>query len=226
MAMTKVVCVYQSGGDFDPLHVRRLSDQVFRNSPSDTEFVCLTDRPSDVNALGVRTLNLENRWPEYWCKIEAFRLSGPILYLDLDVTITGDLLPLMQAAETCRFIGIRHYRLFGINSSVMAWNGDASIVYKRFARKPRVIIEQYKKSTIEAVGVPYGDQGFIWHMAPRGRVYWDEMCPGMIMSYKKDWVAASEDVKSDVRIVFFHGRPRPWDVPEIAVDTRKDGRHR
>jgi hypothetical protein len=92
-----VVCVLWMG-DFEsrrysPAWVTRLREQVAAWLPPH-RFVCL----SNVDVPGVETLRLGTDWPGWWAKLDIFNpaheLGERVLYLDLDVFVTGDLTPL------------------------------------------------------------------------------------------------------------------------------------
>lgn len=93
-----VACVLWVGTFHDrrysPAWVTRLRDMVARWLPVPHRFVCL----SNVPVPGVETQPLTTDRPGWWAKLEVFNqaqaLGGRVLYLDLDVFITGDLTPL------------------------------------------------------------------------------------------------------------------------------------
>lgn len=97
-----VVCVLWMGTfearAYSPAWVTRLRDQVAAHLPLDHRFVCL----SNVDVPGVETKPLVTEWPGWWAKVEIFNpandLGDRVLYLDLDVFVTGDLTPLVQQA--------------------------------------------------------------------------------------------------------------------------------
>lgn len=93
-----VACVLWVG-DFErrrysPAWVTRLRDMVAAHLPVPHRFVCL----SNVSVPGVETLPLATGWPGWWAKLEIFNpahdLGDRVLYLDLDVFVTGDLTPI------------------------------------------------------------------------------------------------------------------------------------
>jgi hypothetical protein len=186
-----ILTVLRSGGEYDWSHVERLRHQCAMFA-GDSRFHCLHD---DL---------MHHDWPSWWAKIEMFRLQGPILYMDLDTTIRGDLTPLLRAAEQHDFIALRNPlptpSRFG--SGLMAWRGDMSHVYHRFALAPEHHMRRCVTPTV------WGDQGFIAESEP-DPVLWQDLFPGEIVSWKAD---CKEGVPENARVVYFHGRPRPWDV--------------
>lgn len=95
-----VVCVLWMGEfenrKYSPEWVVRVRDMVAAHLPLPHRFVCI----SNVDVPGVETLPLVTGWPGWWAKIEVFNpnlnLGDRVLYLDLDVYITGDLTPLVE----------------------------------------------------------------------------------------------------------------------------------
>lgn len=90
-----VACVLWMG-DFEerrysPEWVLRLREMVAVWLPEPHRFVCL----SNVDVPGVETIPLTTGWPGWWAKLEVFNCSNDlgdrVLYLDLDVFVTGDL---------------------------------------------------------------------------------------------------------------------------------------
>ena len=108
----------------------------------DCEFLCLTDMVDGVERLNVPCAALAHDWPGttarlarfdvwpgFWSKIEVYRVSGPCLYLDLDVIIVGDLSPLLEQCRVHELIICADFWIGGphaVNSSVVGWRGDAA----------------------------------------------------------------------------------------------------
>jgi hypothetical protein len=187
----RILTVFRESRDYRPEHVERIRAQCARYAP-DTEFLCLRDEL------------LPENWPGWWCKLSLFTLPGPILYMDLDTVIVGDLAPLLEAATQHRFIALRNPlptpSRFG--SGLMAWSGDMSHIYRRFADDPW---HHMARCTTQKL---WGDQGFIAEDEPNP-VFWQDLFPGEILSWKVDCKAGVPD---EARVVYFHGTPRPWDV--------------
>jgi hypothetical protein len=204
--MVTVVCVLKSGGDFRPKHVARLYTQVIGNVPIGTSFICLTDQPDEIHAYGIPAVLLDHSWYGHgrWAKLEMFRFVGPCLYLDLDLTVVGELHPLVQAAEQHEFIASDGYIKKGFNSSIMAWRDDLSWIYKSFAAKADEWITYYataEKSDKEKRG---HDQAFL-NDTIDAAVLWQDILPGMVMLWYEKWQ------EEDCRVVISTSRPRPWE---------------
>ncbi len=137
--------------------------------------------------------------PGWWAKVDLFkpgRFTGRVLYLDLDVTVVGSLDEI--AAYPDPFIAIRDYQYpLTINTSVMAWDaGYADAVFTDF--------------TPDVMNRLHGDQNWIHEKAVVSQIprAW---CP----SYRPH-IAPPGKVPADAKVIVFHGRPKPWEVPAFA----------
>ena len=197
-----ILTVLKSGGDYKPEHVERLHGQWQQFAPCDSSFLCLTDMglPSYI-----QSEPLEHGWPGWWSKIEIFKHRGPVLYMDLDTSIIGPLAPLCLAATTSPFVALRDFNPTArdMGSGLMAWNGDQIRIYEEFLRDPELNMARCKTPQ------RWGDQGFIEQLA-YPRVYWQNILPGLVVSYKKHCKGGK--APHDAHVVCFHGKPRPWDV--------------
>lgn len=200
---TTVLCVLRLGGGFDHGHVARLRHQVRRHAPR-SPFVALTDSkivPADC------ARRLEHGWPGWWSKVEALRVPGPCLYLDLDVSVVGDLGPLLDEAARHDLVMCRGF--WGdedpnpLNSSIMGWRGDA----------PRRLHDLFLTRPAEFIGrgrarACWGDQGFIAANFEGRIAAWQDLLPGAVVSYKRG--ALRGERMDDCRVLASHGDPRPW----------------
>jgi hypothetical protein len=199
-----VACVLRScGPDYGPGNVEALRDNLARHS--DARLVCL----SDVDVPCER-VPLVHDWPGWWSKVELFRFSypEPVLYVDLDTVFLSDPAPLFRE----RFTMLARLNQPGdVGSGIMSWSGDYSQVYRRFAASPGRFVAEYKTTP------KCGDQGFIRDTIglPNIDTYRVSDCA----SYKGHCTSMG---KRPFRmpeprpiVVYFHGRPRPWEVPPI-----------
>jgi len=194
-----VACVLRSGGIYNPNWVTRLRRQVDRHLSEPCRFVCFTDR----DGLPCERIPLEHAWPGWWAKLELFRLPGPVLYLDLDTLVLGDLGDIAALARGRPFVMLRDfYQVTRRGSGVMAWSGDSSEIYEIFADAPLHWMEKSDR----------GDQGFIEQTALGAiSALWQSELPGQIVSYKRD--ACDVAAPAGARLMCFHGAPKQCDLP-------------
>lgn len=154
--MITVACVLRQGGKvgYDATWVSKLRNSVRRNLQMPHRFVCLSD--CDVNC---ERIPLINAGIGFWSKLELFRpklLTGPILYLDLDTVICGNLDEIVQRIQHEDFVMLHETDKNVVSSAVMWWQGDHSYLYNQWLEQPvDAWYAQYSKMP------RYGDQAFI-----------------------------------------------------------------
>jgi hypothetical protein len=223
-----ILCV-RFGNKYGPEYVERLRNMIGRHLTVPYEFVCLTDDQHPIE--GVRSILMPDQGyaKKWWHKVHMFdpslSLKGRILYLDLDVVISGNLDKLASFGPNF-FVGILDFnRKFHaawqyLNSSVMAWDhGTQTAVYSQFKTNPGDAMRLH------------GDQDWIWKVAKDRIKWWPK---SWIQSYK--WEIRSRDelivrdgkrqfktvrddvvVPADCAITVFHGDPNPVDVQDKFV---------
>lgn len=179
-----VACVLRSGGAYTPEYVQRLKDGVDRHLTGH-RFVCL----SDVDVPCDR-MPLERKWPGWWAKVELLKLTGRVLYLDLDTVIVGDLTEIAEHPHRFTMLS-DFYRPHLPASGVMAWDGDYSHIFRGYGHG-----QKYGG---------HGDQGYIGGSVEADR--FQDLFPGQIVSRKQ-----RAKRNPNERIVCFHGQPRPHEV--------------
>lgn len=177
---------------------------VERNLHLPHDFVCLTDTPIP----GVECYPLESEsWDGWWNKVSLFNpdLFTPgqkIIYLDLDVIITGDIDILARQWTEMPLTMIYNFGPnrphCAHNSSVMSW----------FAGDERLdpIYEAFGPDVVKAL---HGDQCWIWRVLRQDIANWPQQ---YIKSYKYD--CRGKAINGLTRIVVFHGDPKPHQVSE------------
>lgn len=189
-----VACVKQ-GAKYPSEYVNILRAMVGKNLHKLHRFVCLTDDPQGLDE-GIEVIPLTENLPGWWSKLELFKpgqFEGRVLYLDLDVVVTGPLDPL---AETDGII--KDWHLPGYNSSVMSWSGDEwSLLWTEFT--PQVMKDL------------------------RGDQDWMNVCADAYSRpahFPADWcishIGTEQWPPAGARVVCFHGavkphmKPYPW----------------
>jgi hypothetical protein len=177
-----IACVLRSGGRYTAEWVHRLKRGIERHASEPHRFVCL----SDIDVRGVEVLPLREGWQGWWSKIELFRpglLTGPTLYLDLDVVVVGDVAPLLSACSSFTMVHERGKTDY-FNSSAMAWSGDMGWVHEAFKADAARHMERFRRHP------RIGDQAFISDLlvgegrAPR--TFRQILGYDAIVSYKRD----------------------------------------
>ncbi len=204
--MLTVVCVLSTSDgrrQYDASHVERLRKMVAEHLTSIHRFVCL----SDVDVPCER-IELTGDWVGWWAKVELFRpglFESRVLYLDLDVTVVGELDEIAHYPEP--FVAIKDWLRPTINSSVMVWDGGvADHVYLNLADED---IERLR-----------GDQDWITEQMPKVETFPRDWC----VSYRKSVVPLRRfmlpgqpvAMPTGAKVVVFHGEPKPWEVPDVG----------
>lgn len=196
MSALTVACVleYHIGCDFDVEYVDKLERAVRRHLPMPHQFVCF----SNVEVPCER-IPLQHGWPGWWAKMEMYSPhipDGRILYFDLDTLIVGDLSDIAaidEFAMTCNFLDPEN----GLGAGVMMIE-DRQRVWNAF--RPKAHIAQFRS-----------DQEFLNDLALAKS--FDDLVPGQVISYKRD-VRRQDVLPADARVVSFHGKPRPHQLPD------------
>lgn len=198
-----VACVLRSGGDFTAEYVRRLKAGVDANL-SGHRFVCLSDVDVPCDRVA-----LETRWPGWWSKIELFRLTGRVLYLDLDTVITGSLQEIADYPH--RFTMLRDVGRYDRPASgMMAWDGDYQFLFNYFREDREKLIPYYMDRVRGSQGGPWGDGGYISDLVGLHQPIelFQDLFPGKIVSVK--WQTPEE--RRGASVVCYHGPPRPHET--------------
>ena len=201
-----IACVLRSGGRYTAEWVHRLKRGIERHASEPHRFVCL----SDIEVPGLEVIPLREGWPGWWSKIELFRpglLTGPTLYLDLDVVVVGDLEQIAIAGMGMTMMHEpRRPRYF--NSSVMQWwRLDMRMLYDEFVKSPDKYMRRFRSHP------RIGDQAFISDYLVKGLylpcAFRDSVGPDAVLSYKHDRCELGP--RPGTAVVSFHGRPKPSD---------------
>lgn len=219
--MTTVVLIYKTGGDYTPLDVARLARALRRNLTVPYKIVCMTDdapailRTATVD--GIITLNHD--LPGWWSKLELFKVHGPVLYIDLDTVIVGniDVLALIIAEFGPKdLLMLRGFYKQDQCSGIMGWNANMHWIFDKFAKHRSEFIQRAMRWDNKMYR---GDQEWLSAVVtPRLNVSMAQDVQPGIISYKVD-VKSQDRINSclpeDASIVCFHGKPRPHEVKPV-----------
>lgn len=213
-ASRKYVACLWTGRKYGFEYVLRLKQAVTRNLSTEHSFVCFVDRANfedfsqDMVDYGITPMVKTVEQPGWWGKLEMFDYRNwsardRILYLDLDVVITGPLDDFFLADHHTTMIanfGV-NFRHAKYNSSVVCWdgNGPAAKIYDEFMQQPGRVMKDL-----------HGDQCFMWRVMVDDVKTWPT---DWVVSYKYD--VRRKALDPNTKIVVFHGDPKP--------DVVKDG---
>lgn len=189
--------VLRGGREYTVEHVHKLRDMVQEHAP-EMQFVCLTDSSPQCERIP-----LEKNYPGWWAKMELFKLQGPVLYMDLDTVICGDMSYWLDQIKHSNFAILRDvYRgerePYAMQSSIMYWSGDMSDIWEEFSANPDF-------------SHPNGDQG--WLEQHLDDVLYIQDVTDDVVSYKAHIQKGYDKHKASV--IFFHGKPRPWEQRDV-----------
>jgi hypothetical protein len=205
------------GTKYGATYVNRLYGMVSRHLAGPFGFVCLTDdaagvRP-EVTCAPIPALPAYPTSPERgWAKIAAFSptlaplLVGPVLFLDLDVVIVGDLDPLFD--EPGQFLIIRdwYHPMGGIgNSSVFRYDLAAGAgLFADFGANVSTIVRRHRN-----------EQEYLTHWMRDAGVlaFWPA---AWCRSFRRDCIPPwplrfwrTPAAPKGSRVLVFHGDPKP-----------------
>lgn len=218
--MANVICM-KWGTKFPALYVNRLHAMVRRHLARPHRFVCFTDDHRGLDA-GIEHFPMPSAGeadahPEHgWRKLALFNaplgdLTGPTLFLDLDVVIVDGMDPFFDH-EPDRTCVIRDYRPLRVRGDT--WVGNTSVL--RFdAGSHGALLSEFQRDFQAIRRRLRNEQEFVSeYFHKRGTLrYWPrEWCP----SFKHDCVAwgplsywTTPRLPPGSRIVVFHGVPKP-----------------
>jgi hypothetical protein len=218
-------------------HVMVLESMLRRTMKSEFRLICVTDDPSGVDQTKVKTYKLwQDHWnlknqsgphlPSCYRRLKLFdrktqgKLEIPegdlIVSIDLDAIVLDDLTPILVRCETALFTGWKvpghaHPKVY--NGSMWAFKAGEHLQWMWNLFDPAT-------SPTNAIKAGYfgSDQSFLSHQLihTQGTDGWENV--DGVYSYPRD-IRASRVLPSNSRVVFFHGKRKPWDA--IAVREAK-----
>lgn len=192
----QIACVLKLGGEFRERHAIRLAESVLHHNP-DARITCLSDADFSHPSLTVEPLI--HKWRAWWSKIELFRpglFDGPTLYLDLDTVVIGEL-PAIGKRFTMLQDVYRPGDWYG--SGVMSWQRPPTHIYDAFLSDPKGHMANY------SCVARWGDQAFI-------RDHLGRVPDTFGLEYRSYKMHCRQQVPAGTKVVYFHGKPRPWRV--------------
>lgn len=204
-----VACV-RNGSKYGTEYVYRLKAMVERHLKVPHWFVCLTDRPDELD--GVVTIPIgRHELPGWFAKMALFeptwRAGKRVLYFDLDTVICGDLGPLygldVEFGICANFTKRKGFKtLSNYGSCVMSIGPD------RLGNVWEEFIDDAPR-WIDAAG-PHGDQWIIETLSPGATLLQDAMPENYFLGYR-DLTPVKPPGCS---LVIFAGRCKPHNCNE------------
>lgn len=222
VSQKKTVICTKWGTKFPAEDVNRLYRTVRKWTTGSLRFVCFTDDFSgyveDVEAQPLPTVpvvgHLNNRG---WKKLGLMAsplgdLSGPVLYLDLDIALTASLDPFFELPGQFRVI--KDYKPFRYRNS---WTGNTSCFRFEAGAHPDILpaIERMGESVMTRFRNE--QETMCWFMREKGILdYWPR---AWCASYKHDCVRKfpldrflDPRIPEGAKMLVFHGDPKPEDA--------------
>jgi len=228
-----ILCL-KFGNKYNANYVNILYNMVSKNLTLPFKFYCMTENPAGLNSnivpLRLPNIPVDGWWfkPYIFCK--DVNIAGTILYLDLDIVITGNINKLFTFSNSQPCIIRDFSRVMRpswpkFNSSVIRFtHGQFHHIWEKFRNYHKEIKRKY-----------FGDQDFLYAEAKDNfTIYpdswiqswkWEirknkQFAPGGIKGNKK--FLYIEDVRpaADCCIVVFHGDPNPHNCDDPYIKEK------
>ncbi|WP_044025734.1 MULTISPECIES: hypothetical protein [Roseobacter] len=174
--MDKVIVCINWGTKYGAPYINRLYEMVDANITPPFRFVAFTDTSDGVNPAvdcfdlpempGFMPENTIGQWPKsrLWAPVLG-DLSGPFLFVDLDVTITGSLDPFFEFGSPDDVVLARNaakpLQKLGQTSIYRMPVGALAPLQAQFASDPQAVADKYRF-----------EQHFVTKNAPNGVKFW------------------------------------------------------
>jgi hypothetical protein len=214
------------GTAYGPEYVNILYSMVSRHTTRPFRFVCFTDNPTDlrreVEALPLPPIDLPPRfqWTP-WRKVSLWQkpladLDGNVLFLDLDVVVTGNIDPFFDYRPNASFCVAENWTQAGSRI------GNTSVFRLRAGHHPE-IFQALQVGAAQVLSAYSNEQIFVSKNVPE-IVFWPaDWCLSFKFNLLPRWplnFIKSATLPASARIVCFMGHPKPveardglWPVP-------------
>lgn len=212
--MTQTVICMKWGTRYGPEFANRLHSMVRRHLAGDLRFVCFTDDRTGldpgIEAQPLPPIDLPERvaWTP-WRKISLWQyplgdLEGEVLFLDLDIVVTGPLDDLFafQPGAYCVIRNWTQARQRIGNTSVFRFPvGRHTHIFERVAADPEAVLARYR---IEQQYISAAIEAQAFWPAPWVVSFKHTCLPAWPLNF-----VVPPRLPGDARIVVFSGRPDP-----------------
>ncbi|WP_304619006.1 glycosyl transferase [Paracoccus sediminilitoris] len=217
-AIKQIICI-KWGAKFGPEYVNRLHAMVARNITPPFRLFCFTDDGTGLHPdVAVRPLpeftydapvRTKGKWPKSRLWGDLGDVTGVVLFLDLDVIVTGNLDPFFEFGDPNDTVLGRNpntpFEKMGQTSVYRMTVGNLAPLQQIFRADPQGIADQYKY-----------EQRFVTRNAPGGVKFWPKgwlahfrfhCIPNFPLNYLKE-----PRIPKGTRIVMFPGNLNPPDA--------------
>lgn len=148
-----VVCVLKRGGIYNQASVKKLREMLNQHLTVPFQFICLSDMITPYSK------PLLDNYYKWWSKIESFRITGAVIYFDLDTAIFQSINSMAVNLLNAKNKNINTmYMLHTFrntfkntgewSSSFMAWSGDWKWLYNEFNENEDIQKYQWEQKYI------------------------------------------------------------------------------
>lgn len=212
----RVLAVLRNSPEFQPRHVQAMQRQLARWAPG-TTLTCL----SDVDVPGVECIPLKHHWPDWWCKLEAFRpdIGGDFLLTDLDNVFLGPLDDVLSVDKYTTQVG---------ESNALAYYPQdvCELIWKDWISDTARHMDFWHPSRTP-VRQQFGDGGYIKSLVT-AQQHWEELLPGQVVNIaftgkgrthpndmwtRRRIASRLVDLPKGIRVLLCARPTRPWHMP-------------
>lgn len=229
-----VICL-KYGDKYPSEYVNKLYHMVQRHTSQPVGFYCMTENPRDlipevkVIPLPVNT-SLYGWWFKPYVFSEDFPVKGTLLFMDLDIVIIKNIDDFFTYHPT-KFCIIRDFT----RSMNASWNRYNSSVFRLDSGSLGYVWDDLIKD-YSALKRMHGDQDWLYEKIKQNFQLWpDEWCQsykweirnrneivGLGRQRNFSTILTEPKIKSETKILVFHGDPKPEQVKDpIVVENWK-----
>lgn len=202
-----IACVLSRSPDFQDKHVQWLKRQCEQFVPHDDFIVGHSEAPVP----GVTSIPLMEGYPKWWAKMELFKhLKGPALILDLDtvfikpISFTKEQLGKDWVLRHPTRDGFRCPEELGCGVMLLT-EGFRRKVHDHFVTDPHGFMAEVRDD----------DQKYYQKYWNKDLNRLQDEFPDVFASYKLN--VLQHGFYEDNAVIYFHGKPRPWDLKETWI---------
>lgn len=215
--MIKIISVLKTGGEFTLYHVEKLYNMCNKYITIPYEFFCFSDDNNlkQNNTLkNIKIVPLKYNLNGWWSKFEVYQLGGPCLYLDLDTIIISNINHIINILEPYELVYLRDvYHKDYLQASMLYWNNDKNFILNEFLDNFKNIDQLDFHKRYHTPDRPFSDQDILHIIFQKYNlsINFFQDITNEIVSYKADLNNGNNFNENIHKIIFFHGKPRPWE---------------